>query len=96
MKESKFQSDLIKELESLFPGCLILKNDPNYLQGIPDLLVLYKNHWAMLECKRSSVASRRFNQDYYIDLCNEMSYASFVCPENKAEVLHEIQQAFES
>lgn len=90
--ESKFQSELIKDIRDLFPGCIILKNDPNYLQGFPDLLVLHNKRWAALEVKRSSKAHHQPNQDYYINLANEMSYASFVYPENKEEVLHELQQ----
>jgi len=50
MLESAFQANLIKELETLFVGCVILKNDANYIQGFPDLLILYKNNWAVLEC----------------------------------------------
>lgn len=91
--ESKFQSDLIKDIRDILPGCIILKNDPNYLQGFPDLLILYKNRWAALEVKRSSRASHQPNQDYYIHLANEMSYASFVYPENREEVLYDLQQA---
>ena len=93
MKESKFQRNLIEEIEDLFPGCIVLKNDPNYIQGIPDLLILYKNKWAALECKRSCREHHQPNQDYYISLMGEMSYASFVYPENKEEVLYELQQA---
>ena len=89
--ESEFQGKLIKELKELFPGCI---NDPDYLQGIPDLLILYKDKWAMLECKKSSKASHRPNQKYYISKLNSMSFARFIFPENKEEVLHELQQAF--
>ena len=95
-KESKFQSNLIKELKKIFPGCMVLKNDASYDQGIPDLLVLYRDRWAMLECKRSSTASHRPNQDYYIEKLGNMSFASFISPENKEEVLDELQQAFQS
>lgn len=93
MKESEFQSELIKELKRLLPGCYVLKNDPNYIQGFPDLLILYKDKWAALECKRSEKASHRPNQEFYISKLGEMSYSSFVYPENKKEVLYEIQQA---
>lgn len=93
-KESDFQSKLIKDIKSMFPGCLVLKNDPNYIQGIPDLLVLYKDQWAMLECKCSKTASRRPNQEYYVDILDEMSYAAFVYPENREDILDELQQTF--
>lgn len=96
MLESEFQSKLIKELEDRFEGCVILKNDPNYIQGIPDLLVLHENKWVALECKKSLKEKRRPNQEYYIDILNKMSYASFICPENKEEVLNDIQSTFES
>ncbi len=93
--ENQFQSALIKELKKIFPGCVVLKNDSSYYQGIPDLLVLYENKWAMLECKRSSKASHRPNQDYYIEKFGKMSYANFISPDNKEEVLNELQQAFQ-
>ena len=91
-KESKFQHEIIYQLKQLFPGCIILKNDPNYIQGIPDLLILYKNKWAALECKRSEREPRRPNQEYYISKMDEMSYASFIYPENKEIILDELQQ----
>ena len=94
MPESKFQSELIDLLRDLFPGCIILKNDPNYLQGFPDLLILFKDKWAALEVKRTSRARHQANQDYYIDYLNKMSYASYVYPENLEKVLYELQQAF--
>lgn len=96
MKESEFQNSLIKELKKKFVGCIVTKNDPDYIQGIPDLIILFKNKWAALECKRSVKASHRPNQDYWVDKMNEMSYASFICPENKQEVLNGLEQAFKS
>lgn len=96
MLESAFQGALIKELKAMFPGCLVLKNDPNYIQGFPDLTVLYRDKWALLESKRETKASHRPNQDYYVELADGMSFARFICPENKQEVLNELQQAFQS
>ena len=94
MKENEFQSRLIKELKSEFPGCLVLKNDANYIQGIPDLLILFRDRWAALECKQSENASHRPNQEYYISLMDKMSYARFIYPENKEEILDELQRSF--
>lgn len=94
MKESKFQSDLKKELQGMFPGCMITKLDSGDIQGIPDLLVLYKDKWAVLENKRSAKASHQPNQDYYVDKMNGMSFASFIYPENKDEVLVRLRKKF--
>lgn len=96
MRENKFQSDLIKDLKALFPGCIVLKNDPNYIQGIPDLLILYGKKWATLECKKSHDAQVRPNQQYYVKRMNKMSFSRFIFPENKEEVLRELQSAFKS
>ena len=96
MKESKFQHDLIKELKTKFNGCIVMKNDPNYIQGVPDLTVLYKDKWCTLECKKSARAKRRPNQEYYVGLMNDMSFSRFIYPENKEEVLNELSQAFQS
>lgn len=96
VRENAFQAALIKELKDLFPGCVVLKNDPNYIQGFPDLTILYKDKWAVLECKKSLSASKRPNQRYYVEMLGKMSYANFVCPENREDVLDELQQAFVS
>ena len=93
-RESKFQAQLIKELKSMFPECLVLKNDSGYIQGIPDLLILIHDKWLALECKGSSTASARPNQQYYIEKMDKMSYAAFICPENREEILDEIQRSF--
>lgn len=95
-KESAFQKGLINDLKKRFPGCMVLKNDPNYIQGIPDLLVLYEGRWAALECKKAKQASHQPNQDYYVERMNEMSFSRFVYPENKEIILDELQQSFQS
>lgn len=95
-KESKFQKGLIDDLKKRFPGCMVLKNDANYIQGIPDLMVLYKDRWAALECKKAENADHQPNQDYYVERMAEMSFARFVYPENKEDVLNELQRSFET
>lgn len=94
MKESDFQKALIDEIKKEFPGCIVLKNDPNYIQGIPDLLILFRDKWAALECKKEKSAHHQPNQEHYIYVMNEMSYARFIYPENKEEILNELQRAF--
>ena len=94
--ERDYQSHLITKIKKIFPGCVVLKNDPTYIQGMPDLLILYKDRWAMLEVKRSRVSPHQPNQDYYVEMLDEMSFASFIFPENEEEVLNDIQRAFES
>ena len=94
MLENKFKTKLINELEEMFPGCIICHLDPNEIQGIPDLLILYGNQWATLEVKKTATASHRPNQDYYVDLMNRMSFSSFIYPENKNEVLRELNKFF--
>lgn len=94
--ESDFQSDLIKEIKDLFPGCVVLKNDPNYMQGIPDLLILFRKNWAALEVKRSASEPYRPNQEYYLDMLNKMAYSATIFPENRESILDELQFALRS
>lgn len=96
MKESKFQAELIAEIKQMFPGCFVLKNDAGYIQGIPDLTILYENKWATLECKKSKKANIQPNQKYYVALLNSKSFSAFIFPENKEEVLNELRVHFKS
>lgn len=90
--ERDFQRELIADLKRMFKGCIILKNDPTYIQGIPDLIILYGTRWASLEVKKSRTASHRPNQEHYVELMDEMSFSRFIYPENKEEVLYELQE----
>lgn len=94
MLENRFQAKLIRDLKEMFEGCLVMKLDSGYIQGIPDLLVLYGAKWAVLECKKSARASRQPNQEYYVDRMDKMSFARFVYPENVEEVLDELYLYF--
>lgn len=94
MTENQYRAKLIKKLKAQFPGCVVLKNDPSQIQGIPDLLILWEDNWAALEIKIEEGAERQPNQEYYVGKMDDMSYAAFIHPDNEAEVLHELQLAF--
>jgi hypothetical protein len=91
--ERAYQAKIIKKLKVMLPGCVLLKNDAAYQQGIPDWTLLFKDRWAALEIKASGNSSRQPNQEYFVDKMNAMSFAAFVCPENEAEVLIALQVA---
>jgi hypothetical protein len=95
MKENEFQAHVIRRLKQEYEGCIVIKQDPDYMQGIPDLIILWRDRWAMLEVKASADAPDRPNQPYYIDMFNNMSFARFIYPENEEQVFDELQQAFE-
>ena len=92
MSERRYQAELIKRLREMFPGCLILKNDSSYMQGVPDLIILYHDRWGMLEVKASANSPFKPNQAYYVSELNSMSFAAFIYPENEEDVLHDLQQ----
>jgi len=91
--ETAYQTQLIKKLEAMFPDCHIQKNDAAQRQGIPDILILHGHRWAMLEVKISRTANIQPNQQYYVDLFDEMSFCSFIYPDIEEEVLNDLQQA---
>lgn len=96
MLESKYQADLIQKIEDLLPGCFVLKNDTDYLQGVPDLSIFSGDKWAMLEVKRKKptrVSDWQPNQEWYLAALGQMSYTACIYPENEEDVLHDLQQA---
>jgi hypothetical protein len=96
MLENKFQAMLIQKIKNIFPGCIVMKNDSSYIQGIPDLLILHNDKWASLECKKTANAKKQPNQEYYVGRMNEMSFSRFICPENMEEVLDELRESFQA
>jgi hypothetical protein len=97
MRENQYQAELIKRLRSLFPECVNHKNDSSYMPGVPDLLILYYDRWAMLEVKAKaprSASDFEPNQEYYIDLLDRMSFAACIYPANEEETLSALQSAF--
>jgi hypothetical protein len=93
MVESVFQKKLKKEIKERLPECMVMKTDASQIQGIPDLLILYGDRWAALECKKAQGAAHRPNQDYYVEKMNNMSFSAFIYPENKEEVLNAMEAA---
>lgn len=94
--ERDFQRKVIRDVKERLPGAIVLKNDSGYIQGIPDLTVLYGQKWGMLEVKRSKTSKHQPNQDHFVSKTNEMSFAAFVYPENEEEVLDALQQSLQS
>lgn len=94
MRENKFQAGLISELKDIFRGCIVLKNDSAYMQGIPDLSIFYGDKWAMLECKKSPDEPHQPNQDLYVNRANNMAFGAFIYPENKDEVIEALRNYF--
>lgn len=92
MLERDYQKKLVKKLKEKFPGCIVMKNDAQLKQGIPDLLILHNNKWAALEVKNSEKAHHQPNQDIYVDRLNGMSYATFIYPENEEHVFKELRR----
>lgn len=95
MNERDFQAWLIKELKRRFVDCIVIKTDPTYIQGLPDLLILYNDKWAALEVKRSASASHQPNQDFYIEKMNDMSFAEFIWPEIANDILDALEDYFD-
>lgn len=95
-RESTYQSGLVKRIKKRFPESIVMKTDATRLQGCPDLLILNGKHWAMLEVKQSAKAHKRPNQEYYVEKFNNMSFSSFIFPENESEVLDAMERTFES
>lgn len=95
--ENEYKRGLKKRIEERFPGCLVLKNDEQLLQGIFDMTILYGPYYAVLEVKRNEDAPMRPNQPYYLDRVIRMGGIAFIIyPENEAEVLDEVQRAFQA
>lgn len=92
--ESQYQAELIKKLKRMFPGCIVLKNDSNYIQGFPDLTVMFETHWAVLEVKRAASAPLRPNQEHYVSHAQRMSFGAVIYPENEEEVLRALSRLF--
>jgi hypothetical protein len=92
--ESKFQHDLVLELRDMFPDCIILLGNSSYLQGVPDILILWRDRWAALECKDRKTSRKEPNQKYYVEIMDRMSFSAFIYPENREIVLNDLQHAF--
>lgn len=96
-KESDFKTKLYKEIRTKFPGSEVLPNDPNLIQGFPDATVYLPNgKYILLEGKKTSNSARQQNQDYYVNHSPLSPNAMYAYPENKKEVLQEIERRYKS
>lgn len=96
-KEADFKSKLYKEIRNKFPGTEVIPNDAGYLQGFPDATVYFPNgKYVLLEGKRTENSARQPNQDYYVNDSPLSPNAMFVYPENKKDVLKEIERRYKS
>lgn len=93
MRENAYQAKLIKKLRRILPGCFILKNDPTYIQGVPDLTILWRDWWGVLEVKASADEPFRPNQEWYLEELGAMSFAACIYPENEEDVLDALQRS---
>lgn len=93
-RESAYQAKLVAKLKNMFPDCFITRSDPAQNQGVPDILILFGDKWAMLEVKRSASEQVQPNQEYYVDKFNGWSFAAFIYPENEERVLNDLQSTF--
>lgn len=92
MLERDYQAHLIGRIEQELNGSVVIKNDSNFIQGIPDLTVFYFERYALLEVKVSEKAKPQPNQPYYVEEFNSRSYAAFIYPENEDQILKEMYQ----
>lgn len=90
MAERQFQAKLIRELRDL--GFTVWKNQQNATTelGRPDLIVLKGVFWGCLEVKKDRLASHRPFQDAKVSTYDKMSFARFIYPENKDEIIEEL------
>ena len=93
--ERDFQRRIVRKLRDRYQDALVMKTDPNQIQGIPDILILAHGRYAFLEFKRSGKASHRPNQDYYCTKINQDGgFASFIDPSNETDVLSDLDDYF--
>lgn len=99
MLERDYQAQLIPRIVNRFGGpdhCRVQINDPNLpgQQGIPDLTVYVDQFWALLEVKASEKSKLRPNQEWWVKKWSEVTFCSFIYPENEEEVLDALQHSF--
>lgn len=95
--ENEYKRGLKDRIEARFIDCIVLKNDEQMIQGIPDMTILWGPRYAVLEVKRSADASFRPNQEHYLNKILGMGgIALVIYPENEEEVLDALQHAFQT
>jgi len=98
MLESAFKKNFITELNvRLAPIDLEYIHTRSHNRSFPDLLILGPGStWAALEFKAAEEADHQPNQAWYINRLNHWAYATFMYPENREEVLGDLEKLFTS
>lgn len=91
-----FQSVVKNRLKKEFPQCEVHKLNPTEIQGSPDLVILCPITWATLEVKKTKKANKQPNQEFYVEKHNNMSFSSFINPENENEIFSRLHDHVES
>lgn len=91
MTENKYQADLVKEIRSWGDDFFVFPMDGSVYQGFQDILILYKDTYAVLEVKVAEDSEHQPNQDWYVQYFAQYVFSSFIWPEIEQEVLHDLQ-----
>ena len=96
-QEGNVQDAVKKRILKEFPGAHVCKTDPNLWgwQGVPDLLIIYKDKWAFLEMKRHKDAARQANQDYWVRTLDKQGCAAFCYPEVREQAFKKLHEYFD-
>lgn len=91
MTENQYQLMLIKEIRSWDQDIFVFPMDGGDYQGFQDILILYKDMYALLEVKMAEDSHRQPNQDWYVEYFSQHVFSSFIWPEIEREVLNDLQ-----
>lgn len=95
MKESNFQSTLIKWLRSNGCFCWKMQQNATTQSGVSDILFLFLDSYGFIECKKDANSSLRPGQKEFLDSQKEYAFAEIAYPEIFEEVKLRLLDYFE-